>query len=86
MDEKVVPYAAFESVQVRHERTVKRLIIALVIATMLIFASNGLWLYAWMQYDYSSSETVVEQNAEDGGDTNFIGNDGDINNGVPEGD
>lgn len=83
MDNKV-DYAVVEGIQIRHERTVKRLIIALIIALLLVFASNALWLYAWCQYDYTSEEThsVVEQKADDGGDTNYIGNNGDINNGV----
>lgn len=63
------------------ERTIKRLFILLIIAIIAIFASNACWLYAWCQYDYESSEIVVEQDAQDGGDTNYIGNDGDIVNG-----
>lgn len=70
------------------ERMVKRLWIALIICIALIFASNAAWLYCWMQYDYSgtSEEIIVEQDAQDGGNANYIGNDGDIVNGLPEGD
>lgn len=66
----------------RNERAVKRLVIALIVAIALIFASNAIWLYAWMQYDYSSDMTTSEINV-DGKDgiANYIGNDGDINNG-----
>ena len=63
------------------ERMVKRLWIALIVCICLIFASNAAWLYAWMQYDYSSEETVVDVNSDDGGNANYIGNDGDIVNG-----
>lgn len=63
------------------ERMVKRLWIALIICICLIFASNAVWLYAWMQYDYSSEETIVDVNSDDGGNANYIGNDGDIVNG-----
>ena len=65
------------------ERMVKRLWIALIICIALIFASNAAWLYCWMQYDYSgtSEEIIVEQDAQDGGNANYIGNDGDIVNG-----
>ena len=79
-----VPYVVHESTVARQERNVKRLWIALIVAVALIFASNAIWLYAWMQYDYSSEEIVVEQDAQDGGNNNYIGNDGDINNGVSE--
>ena len=68
------------------ERMVKRLWIALIICICFIFVSNAAWLYAWMQYDYSSEEIIVEQDAQDGGNANYIGNDGDIVNGLPESD
>ena len=37
-----VPYIVHESAQARNERTVKRLVIALIIAIALIFASNAI--------------------------------------------
>ena len=61
-------------------------LIALIFAVCLLFASNAVWLYAWYQYDYSSEEIIVEQDAQDGGNANYIGNDGDIVNGLPESD
>jgi Tfp pilus assembly protein PilW len=82
--ENNVPFAVSEGTQVRHERTVKRLIIALIIAVILIFASNAIWLYAWTQYDYTDTETTIEQRTDEGGNANYIGNNGDINNGLPE--
>jgi hypothetical protein len=63
------------------ERMVKRLWIALIICICFIFASNAAWLYAWMQYDYSSEEAIVDVNSDDCGNANYIGNDGDIVNG-----
>ena len=63
------------------ERTVKRQWIALIIALFMLFASNAAWLYAWMQYDYTSKEVIVDVNSDDGGNANYIGNDGDIVNG-----
>lgn len=70
------------------ERMVKRLWIALIVCICLIFASNAAWLYCWIQYDYSGTyeEIIVEQDAQDGGNANYIGNDGDIVNGLPESD
>ena len=56
-------------------------ICTLIVAIVFIFASNATWLYAWLQYDYSSEEIVIEQDATDGGNANYIGNDGDIVNG-----
>lgn len=76
--EKDVPYLVFEGQMARNERTIKRLIIALIIAVILIFATNMAWLYAWNLYDYST-ETVEIDSGE--GIANYIGNDGEINNG-----
>lgn len=72
-----VPYIVHESAQARSERTVRRLTVALVIAVMLIFASNALWLWAWMQYDYTgeTTETVYTQ---DGQGINVIGDSNNV--------
>lgn len=77
-----VPYIVYESAQNRMERTNKRLLTALIIAIILAFISNLVWLYAWMQYDYSSAETEsIDVDAKDG-TANYIGNDGAIINGT----
>ena len=83
MDNKNIPYIVYESAQARNERTIKRLIAALIIATILIFASNIVWSYIWTQYDYveTEEELRVHISTEGGGDANYIGNDGDIVNG-----
>ena len=49
-----VPYIVHESAEARHERTEKRMIVALIMAIVLLFVSNAVWLWAWMQYDYST--------------------------------
>lgn len=79
-----VPYIVHEGVQVRLERTIKRLILALIITIILMFASNGLWLWAWMQYDYESEDFITTNtNAVDvdghNGTATYIG---DIINGA----
>lgn len=83
-----IPYIAYESEMARSERHIKRLIVALIVAVAAIFASNLAWLLAWCQYDYSSSskEIVIEIDSTDGGNANYIGNDGDIINGENQGD
>lgn len=87
MEEKnSVPYIVYEGEQARHERTVKRLVITLIITIMLLFATNALWLNAWMQYDYAGQETLTETHTVDvdakDGIANYIGNNGDIVNGT----
>lgn len=79
-----VPYIVHESAQARNERTVKRLVIALIVLALLWFATIGIGVYAWMQYDYTNEESVVDVDANDGV-ANYIGNDGDIVNGADYG-
>lgn len=80
MDEKTnlkkdVPYIVYEAETARAERHLKRILIALIISVILLFASNALWLYAWCQYDYASYELISDE-----GNASLIGNDGDIYN------
>ena len=72
-----VPYIVYEGTIARFERTVKRLIIVLGITILLLFASNAIWFYEWCQYDYSD----VTVDSQDGGNANYIGANGYINNG-----
>lgn len=67
-----IPYIVHEAAMARNERNLKRLVTALIIAVCLIFASNAIWLYCWMQYDYTSTESVVEYQ-QDGQGLNIIG-------------
>lgn len=83
-DEKSVPYIVFEGTVARHERTIKRLIITIVIAILALFASNAFWLYEWSQYDYMSYSEDVEVKSEDGGNANYLGYKGNIYNGIRE--
>lgn len=76
-----VPYIVHEGAMVRNERIIKRLIISLVVSIIFIFISNAVWLYAWLQYDYESSELqTISVDGKDG-NANYIGNDGSIVNG-----
>ena len=83
-----ITYYTFEAVMAREERHIKRLTIALIVAILGIVFCNMAWLYAWTQYDYVSEdsgvETTVSLDGSPGGNANYIGNRGIINNG--EGD
>ena len=72
-----VPYAVYEIETAKHERTVRMLIIALLISIVAMVATNLFWIYEWTRYDYSSEETVVQQ---DGSGTNIIGNSNEVTN------
>lgn len=77
MEQKTIPYIVLEASEARHERIEKRLIIALVMVVIMMFATNALWLYHESQYDYETED--VELRSETG-NSNYIGVSGDINN------
>lgn len=79
--DKDVPYIVYESEAARHERTVKRLVRALVFAIIVIMVSNLAWLWVFNQYDISSEEYIIE--GQDNANANYLesGMDGVINNG-----
>lgn len=68
---KSVPYIVHESAMAREERKQKRLVTALLLAILLIFASNAIWLWAWTEYDYVVEETTVETTGS--GHANYVG-------------
>ena len=72
-----VPYIVHEATMARMERHIKRLWIAVIVSVCLLFVSNAGWLYAWCQYDYSSEETIYQQ---DGEGTNIIGDSNEVGN------
>ena len=75
----IVPYIVYEGELARQERKENRLIVVIALTIILLFASNAAWLYAWMQYDYTSEESVSINGAD--GIANYIGKNGDIING-----
>ena len=81
MDDKNIPYIAFEAEMARHERTIKRLLVALVASIMLVFISNIAWLIFFNQFEFDVQSVSQEL---DSGNANFIGNDGAITNGRAE--
>lgn len=71
-----VPYIVYESTQARNERHIKRLVAALIIAIIMIFASNFMWLAYINQYDFESYSYEYQQ---DGRGLNIIGNGNGVN-------
>lgn len=81
-NERVIPYIAFESTTSQMERTIKRLWVIILVLIFLLVGSNIAWLIYESQYEYYTT-SVTQENAD--GYNNYIGNDGDINNGKADG-
>lgn len=80
MEDKI-PYIVHEGEVARLERTIKKLVIVVVIAIIGVIISNAMWLHAWLQYDYSSSEEEYSYE-QDGNGINVIGEDNKVDNGT----
>ena len=78
---KDVPYIVYESESARHERTVKRLLTALLITILLMVGTNLAWLWVFNQYDFTSETYTIE--GQDSANANYLesGTEGVINNG-----
>ena len=71
----IVPFAAFESAVLRLERANRRLIAVIILLVVLLFLSNGAWLWYESQWETVSETTITQDlDASDGGDA--IINDG----------
>ena len=79
-DNIIMSRIAFERMQSKDERNDKWRNIIIIILIALLALTNGMWLYAWNQYDYISEEVTVDS-GDGGGNANYIGEDGDIYNG-----
>lgn len=84
---QTVPFIVHEAAEARHERTVKRLILAIALLAILLVGTNA----GWLIYE-SQLETVIETESytvdmDTGeGSANYIGGDGDIYNGADQSD
>lgn len=73
-----VPYIVYEGTMARMERTIKRLFILLIVTVLIIFISNGIWIWYLNQYEYYIETTSYEQ---DGSGLNLIGDRNHLNYG-----
>lgn len=79
MMDKEIPLYVHEGVVARMDRSCRRTWIIAIIAIVMLFLTNALWLYEWMQYDYVSEDYGVSLTSDEG-NANYIGHDGDIEN------
>lgn len=76
-EQMTVPYIVHESAMARNERHIKRLVIALIVAVVMIAVTNIAWLYYESQFD-------TMEYSQDGAGINNIntGEQGNILNGT----
>ena len=84
-DNIVMSRIAFERMQSKDERNDRWRNIIIILLIVLLVATNAMWLWAWNQYDYVDEYSEVEMDTGEGGDNNYIGNNGDISYGTNEG-
>ena len=84
-DNIIMSRLAFERMQSKDERNDKWRNLTIIILIVLLVVTNAMWLWAWNQYDYVDEYSEIEMDTGEGGDNNYIGNNGDINNGANEG-
>lgn len=82
-----VPYIVYESAIDKADRRDKRNIIIIALLIIMLVATNIVWIVVWNSYDYVDTDDSysVDVDADDGGNANYIGNDGDIYNGTSDG-
>ena len=80
-DNIIMSRIAFERMQSKEERDSHWKNIIIIILIVLLVVTNAMWLIAWNQYDYVEEDYQVEMQADGDSNANYIGNDGDINNG-----
>ena len=71
-----IDYIVYRDAIADNRWVIKRLVVALIVAIALLFVSNMAWLYAWNQFDYSSTETTVDSQGD--GIANFTGGNGGV--------
>lgn len=79
-DKIIISKYAFERMQAKDERNDRWRNIIIITLIILLVVTNAMWLIAWNQYDYVDSYEV-DMDSGEGGDANYIGNNGDISYG-----
>ena len=71
-----VPYVVYSDTVANYHWVIRKLVIALIVTVVLMFASNAIWIFEWCSFDYKSTETTVESDGD--GVANYTGGDGGV--------
>ena len=74
-----IPFIVYESAVEKADRQHRRLVVVIIVLIALLFASNAIWLYAWLQYDYVEEYEITAE--QDGEGVNIVGG-GDVQYGA----
>lgn len=80
-DNIIMSRIAFERMQSKDEKNDHWRNVIILTLIILLVVTNAMWLVAWNQYDYVEDDYSFDMSADDGSNANYIGNDGEINNG-----
>ena len=83
-DNIIMSRIAFERMQAKDERNDRWRNIIIILLIILLVATNIVWLIAWNSYDYVTTDDYSVDVDSGEGDINYIGRNGDINNGENE--
>ena len=76
-----VPFVVYQATAARQERQIRRMWIAVLVLIVALIGTN----FAWIVYENSFEEVVTTEeiivDADDNGNANYIGQDGNIYNG-----
>lgn len=73
-----VPYIVHEGAMARQERTIKRLYIIILVIFLAFVVTN----VGWIIYENQLIDEITVSQENESGYNSFIGNDGDIVNGI----
>lgn len=74
-----IPFIVYESAVEKADRQHRRLVAVIIVLIVLLFASNAIWLYALLQYDYVEEYEITAE--QDGEGVNIVGG-GDVQYGA----
>lgn len=84
MDEKMIPYIAFESATARQERTIKRLWILCLVLIVVLLGTNAGWIWYEKQFEDVVVTQDVDATADGDSDLNLNTIGGDFYGGESE--
>lgn len=83
LENATVPYRLYEKAMYREAREKKRKDMIIVFLIFLLFLSHAMWLLYFNSFD-TVTTTTVQQDTEDGGNANYIGQSGVISDGTTD--